>query len=253
MRTLKKPLVFSCAMLPVTVCAVILTVFYQFQLYPSNIIDEAVNQLGSRAVLIALTTAQGSLLITICCFCGYILADKTGLWRPFYIEREPLLITLAAGISAGLVFSLDYWTFGLYEPLIQSSITDSGLSAAGIGAAILYGGIIEELLMRLFVMSLAAFVLWKLCCKEKSKEAIPDAVFIAANIISSLLFAAGHLPATAATFGTITPMLLARCFLLNGGFGLLFGRLYRKCGIWYAMAGHMLVHIVSKAVWLIMI
>ncbi|MEE0181126.1 MAG: CPBP family glutamic-type intramembrane protease [Anaerovoracaceae bacterium] len=127
------------------------------------------------------------------------------------------------------------------------------MSAAGFGAAVLYGGIVEKILMRLFLMSLISFILWKLFFRNTSKNKLPDKIFISANIISALLFAAGHLPATAAAFGALTPMLLARCFLLNGIFGLLFGRLYRRYGIWYAMAAHMLVHIVSKAVWLILI
>ena len=107
--------------------------------------------------------------------------------------------------------------------------------------------------MKLFLMSLIAFILWKLFFISTPKNKLPDIIFIAANIISTLLFAAGHLPATAAAFGALTPMLLARCFLLKGIFGLLFGRLYSRDGSWYAMAAHMLVHIVSKAVWLILI
>ena len=253
MRDLKKPLLFSAAMLPLIAAAVILTAFYQIQLYPSDIIADAVNQLGSKTMLIILTAVQGSLLVAVCCFFGYILADKTGLWIPLYIEKGKLFKTVALATSAGLVFSLDYWTFGACEPLIQSSITGAGLSAAGFGAAVLYGGIAEEILMRLFLMSLISFILWKIFCRNVPKEKIPDIVFISANIISALLFAAGHLPATVTAFGALTPMLLARCFLLNGGFGLLFGRLYRRYGIWYAMAGHIILHIVSKAVWLILI
>ena len=34
-----------------------------------------------------------------------------------------------------------------------------------------------------------------------------------------------------------------------GGFGLLFGWMYRKYGIQYAMLSHALLHIVSKTVW----
>ena len=241
MKKFKKPFLFSAAMLPLIVAAVILTAFYQIQLYPSDIIAGAVNQLGSKTALIILSSVQGSLLVAACCFFGYILADKTGLWIPLYIEKDKLLKALALSVSAGLVFSLDYWTFGAYEPLIQSSITGAGLSAAGFGAAVLYGGIAEEILMRLFLMSLIAFILWKLFFRNTSKNKLPDKIFISANIISALLFAAGHLPATAAAFGALTPMLLARCFLLSGIFGLLFGRLYRRYGIWYAMAAHMLV------------
>lgn len=241
MRNFKKPLLFSAAMLPVIIPAVVLTAFYQMQLYPADIIAGAINQLGSKTALIILSAVQGSLLVAVCCFFGYILADKTGLWIPLYIERDKLFKTIALATSAGLVFSLDYWTFGACELLIQSSITGAGLSAAGFGAAVLYGGIAEEILMRLFLMSLIAFILWKLFFRNTSKNKLPDKIFISANIISALLFAAGHLPATAAAFGALTPMLLARCFLLNGIFGLLFGRLYRRYGIWYAMAAHMLV------------
>ena len=155
MRNFKKPLLFSAAMLPVIIPAVILTAFYQIQLYPAD----AVNQLGSKAALIILSAVQGSLLVAVCCFFGYILADKTGLWIPLYIEKDKLLKALALSVSAGLVFSLDYWTFGAYELLIQSSITGAGLSAAGFGSAVLYGGIVEKILMRLFLMSLIAFIL----------------------------------------------------------------------------------------------
>lgn len=225
MKKFKKPFLFSAAMLPLIVAAVILTAFYQIQLYPSEIIAGAVNQLGSKTALIILSAVQGSLLVAVF---GYILADKTGLWIPLYIERDKLFKTIALATSAGLVFSLDYWTFGACEPLIQSSITGAGLSAAGFGAAVLYGGIVEKILMRLFLMSLIAFILWKLFFRNTSKNKLPDKIFISANIISALLFAAGHLPATAAAFGALTPMLLAICFLLNGIFGILFGRLYRR-------------------------
>ena len=50
-------------------------------------------------------------------------------------------------------------------------------------------------------------------------------------------------------FGELTAPVLVRCFLLNGGFGLLFGWLYRKYGIQYAMLSHALLHIISKLVW----
>ena len=90
MRNFKKPLLFSAAMLPVIIPAVVLTAFYQMQLYPADIIASAINQLGSKTALIILSAVQGSLLVAVCCFFGYILADKTGLWKPLYIERDKL-------------------------------------------------------------------------------------------------------------------------------------------------------------------
>ena len=114
-------------------------------------------------------------------------------------------------------------------------------------ASVLYGGIIEELMLRLFMMSLIALIVWKLFFRKQ--QTVPGKVLIISNIAAAMLFAAGHLPATSALLGGVTPLVLFRCFLLNGGFGLLFGRLYRKYGIQYAMLSHALLHIVSKLIW----
>ena len=118
-------------------------------------------------------------------------------------------------------------------------------------ASILYGGVTEEIMIRLFLMSGLALLGWKLFFR--SEEQVPIKVLVIANILSALVFAAGHLPVTAQTFGTLTPLLLLRCFLLNGTAGLLFGRFYRKYGIQYAILAHMLFHLVSRTIWLIAI
>ena len=82
---------------------------------------------------------------------------------------------------------------------------------------------------------------------------MPVKVLIAANIISALVFAAAHLPATVQLLGELTPLILLRCFLLNGAAGLLFGRFYRRYGIQYAILTHMVFHLVSRMIWLIAI
>ncbi len=46
---------------------------------------------------------------------------------------------------------------------------------------------------------------------------------------------------------------VVRCFVLNGGLGLVFGRIYRKYGIQYVMIGHAGAHIISKIIWLLLI
>ncbi len=73
------------------------------------------------------------------------------------------------------------------------------------------------------------------------------------NRTAAFFFALGHLPSTLVTFGELTPILLIRCFLFNGGFGLFLGWLYRKYGILYAMMGHFLLHLVSKILLLLFI
>ena len=104
-------------------------------------------------------------------------------------------------------------------------------------------------MLRLFVLSLLAWLIWKLFCRKQPE--CPVWAVILANIAAALLFAAGHLPATVMLFGTLTPLILLRCFLFNGGFALFLGRLYRKYGIIYAMLCHAGIHIVSKLILLI--
>lgn len=119
---------------------------------------------------------------------------------------------------------------------------------AYILGCVTYGAVIEEVMLRLFMMSLIALVLHLIF--ERGKETASVWVLVTANIISALLFAAGHLPATQILLG-LSPMILVRCFLLNGGIGLLFGWLYRKFGLRYAMLAHGGCHVVSKLIWIL--
>ena len=252
MAKFKKPLVFALCLLPIAIVAGIFVGFYQLDTYSAEILAQVIAELGSADLLIVISAAQTVGYALFCGFFGYILAEKIGLWRPIRFERTQLLLTLAVSLVGGVVFSLDHWTFGNLIDGIQEANAAS-LTVRGVAALVLYGGIIEEVMLRLFVMSLIVFVLWKVFFKKYEKETIPTGLFVIANLAAALLFAAGHLPATIMIFGKLTPLLLFRCFLLNGGFGLLFGWLYRKYGIVYAMTGHLLFHVVSKAIWLLFV
>lgn len=246
MKKLKKPLLFSLALVPVSVIAVIFTCLYQFDLYPPEVLAEAVAVFGSGAAVIALSTVQSVGLIFVLSFFGYILAEKTGLLRPFAIRKRPLTVIVILSLIGGILFALDPWVFGRAFPqIIEADL--AGMTLYGVLASILYGGIIEEIMLRLFCLSLISFLLGKLFCRRS--DSLPDWVYVTANLLSAMLFAAGHLPATAMMFGTLSPLILFRCFLLNGSFGLLFGYLYRRHGIQYSMLAHALLHSLSKLIW----
>ena len=250
MSRTKRALLFTLALLPVALVAGFFAARYTLKIVDPAMLNQAVEQIGSETALLAITVAQTVLYALVCGFFGCILADRIGLMRPFRFAKKPLLVTLAASLICGVVFSLDAWTFGRWIPEIGASYAATGTFDADTWmASILYGGIIEEVMMRLFFMSLIAFLVWKIFLKKR--ETVPTGVLIAANVAAALLFAAGHIPVTLQTFGALTPLLLLRCFLLNGAFGLLFGRLYRKYGIQYAMLSHLLLHIVSRMIWLI--
>ena len=252
MRNSKKALKFALTLIPIAVVAGIFIAIYQMETMPVEIMTDAIAEIGGKGILILITALQTVLYALFCGFFGYILAAKTGLWKPAKIEKKPLVTTFIISLVGGILFSLDYWVFGsLLEPV--KLYYAAPITAHAFIASVIYGGVIEEIMLRLFFMSLISMLLWKIFCRKKSKAEIPYWVFPVANIIAALVFAAGHLPATIALFGELTPLILLRCFLLNGSFGLIFGRLYRKYGIIYAMIAHAMFHVVSKVIWLIFI
>ena len=166
------------------------------------------------------------------------------------IEKKPLIYASIISIIGGIgIIVPDFVFFGKYSQIIMDSYASKPTIDYMI-AMVTYGGILEEVMLRLFMMSLIAYILYLLFERNKDK---PSAwIFVSANIISAILFALGHLPATFLIIG-ITPMIILRCFLLNGTFGLMFGWLYRKYGLRYAMIAHMGCHIISKLIWIIFI
>ena len=67
--------------------------------------------------------------------------------------------------------------------------------------------------------------------------ALPAGVFWVANILTALFFGVGHLP-TMAALAPLTTALVARTIILNGVAGLVFGVLYKRYGLEWAMASH---------------
>lgn len=246
MKKLKAPLLFALALIPIAAVAGYFVAVWQFETLDPALLADAVAQLGSMDMLVAVTAVQAVGYAVFCGFFGYLLADKLGLVRPFRLAKAPLTRTVLLSVIFGVLFSLDYWTFGA---VIDGIRIELPITANNWIASVLYGGIIEELMLRFFMMSLISLIVWKLFFRKQ--ERVPEKALIIANVAAALLFAAGHLPATYALLGELTPLVLFRCFLLNGGFGLLFGWLYRKYGIQYAMLSHAMLHIVSKLVWTI--
>ncbi len=252
MSRFKKALLFALALLPVAVIGGYFAAACSVASVDPALLEDAIHQVGSREAVILASTVQPVILAMLCAFFGYILSDMLGLMGPLRFVKAPLLRVVVISLLCGGILSLDAWTFARWIPALKDSYASAGsFDSATWLASILYGGVIEELMMRLFLMSLLAFWGWKLFCRRS--VTVPAGVLIGANVISALAFAAAHLPATAATFGELTPLLLLRCFLLNGAFGLLFGRFYRRYGIQYAMLAHALLHIVSRTVWLVFI
>lgn len=222
------------------------TSIYSVQSLSPEMLEEALAEIGSIDLLIVITTAQSLIYALIFGILGKILATKIGLWRKITFEKNGILEVIITSLAGGvLLIYLDIFLFNNYSDVIRASY-EVKPSIEYIIASLTYGAVVEEVMLRLFLMSLVSIIVQK----TKHKDEMDDKCLIIANVISAILFASGHLPATAMSIG-LTPIILCRCFLLNGGIGLLFGRLYRKYGIHYAMLAHGGVHIISKLILLI--
>ena len=247
----KKPLLFVLALVPIAIIGGYFTGVYSWTELTDDVKSQILAQTGNNLSLYyLLTTIQTLIYALIFGFFGYILSEKTGLMKALRFEKKPMMVTIGMTLFTGLVLCTDLFYFRNHIPQV-AAIYQGKPSFSYWMASVLYGGMIEEIMLRLFMMSLIAYIAWKFFFRREPIP--PTGVIIAANIIAALLFAAGHLPSTMQMFGEITPMILLRCFLLNGAGGLVFGYLYRKYGIQYSMMAHAGAHIVWKIIWIILL
>lgn len=104
-----------------------------------------------------------------------------------------------------------------------------------------YGGINEEVLSRLFIMSLLLWIFSKIGKKKEGKTTELTAWL--AIVITAIIFGLMHLPSTA-TLIPITPFIIARSIILNDVAGVIFGWLYWKKGLESAMISHFTADII---------
>lgn len=251
MKYIKENWKFFAFMILICIIGGYFTTIYTLQSFDQSLLEETIKQIGSKELFIAVSVAQISLYAVIFAGIGIILSNKIGLWKKFEINKKAIIGVIVISILGGLGLSVvDRYIFGSFiNPVLHSY--DNKPTFEYIVSAFTYGGVFEEILMRLFLMSLFSWIIAKIFYR-KEKE-IPTKVFAISNIITALLFAAVHIPATIKTFGYIDGLLLFRCFLMNGAFGIAFGWLYRKYGIGYSMLAHFGAHLISKVIWLLFI
>ncbi len=227
--------------------ASVIAAMYQITMLTDSMKQQIISQLGSINALIPVAAVQGVLFTFIATFIGLKLARKVNLKLNFKFDKKALILSILIGfVTAFIITVSDRFIFAKYLP---STIIKYVFSPTYLLSGILYGGIIEEVLLRLFIMSLFVLILWKLFAKAKDYLNIPNRVYIFAIILSAILFAAGHLPLTIQTLGTSAPILI-RCFILNGIGGIGFGYLYWKKGLSYSIYAHAITHIFMQVIFM---
>jgi len=197
------------------------------------------------AVLVG-QVVQGIVVIAICGRVGIWAARRTGFSMPIldavasraevpWVGRATLVAVVAGFAAGALDVLLDAFVFVPAKALALNG----GQPAAWKGfLASFYGGISEEVIFRLFLLSLVALGLRRLMLGPRAAERpLPSGIFWTANVMVALAFGLGHLPATAALV-PLTAALVARAIVLNGIPALLFGVLYLHEGLEMAILAH---------------
>jgi len=203
------------------------------------------------AVVIVVQVVQNAVLVAIAVGLGLLLATRIGLGAPLLEARlageavgQRLRALLAPSVLAGAAAGVAIVVLDLlvFAPGMPAAIATEGHPPAWQGfLASFYGGITEELFMRLFLMSLLAWLLGLVWREAPGRPAA--GAFWVANLGAAILFGLGHLPATA-TLVSLTGVVILRAIVLNGIGGVVFGYLYWKRGLEAAMLAHFSADIV---------
>lgn len=160
------------------------------------------------------------------------LEGATAPWRQMGVA---VLVGFLGGLALAAIDG------GLLMPLLPEPIEEiqSVGGVVALGASV-YGAVVEEVLLRLFLLTGVAWLLSYILSRDRAVGV--------ALVAAALLFGVGHLP-TAAALWPLTPVVVARILGLNMLFGLLFGGIYVRLGLATAMAAHFGADLGLHVVW----
>ncbi|MCA0972177.1 CPBP family intramembrane metalloprotease [Halobacillus litoralis] len=196
------------------------------------------------SVLVIALTIQTGVLTFLLSLAGWSLVKRTelSLWK-----KSGWKAALISGIVVGLILQgSDRLLFTALIPELEGLSSSFSFQALLMG--LFYGGVVEEVMMRFFLMSLIIFILTKI----RKRKDLSDGAYWVAISITALLFAVGHFPANIMLFGELSPVVTIRALLLNGIGGIVYGYLFWRYGLVFSIAAHMMTHVTMQFVMLIL-
>lgn len=202
----------------------------------------------SDTALALLALVQPTVLLLVAVAIGVALGHRVGL-RSILVSRLrgeappdlraglPVALGLAVLVGTAIVV-LDIAFKAATDPgALRAAGGAPGLEPAARMAALLYGGITEELLLRFGLLTL---LLWM--GRRLLPRAAPHAVASGGIGLTALLFGVGHLPKL---FAITTPStaLVIHIVILNALAGLAYGWLAWRHSLEHAMISHMATHV----------
>jgi len=200
-----------------------------------------------------LSLVQPAVILSVAVLVGVVLASKVGLSSPVAEAAasggdsvsafKPQIIPgIVGGLAGGVSLVLIATALKPFlSPEVLARLGEYG-KILPLPTRLLYGGIIEELLLRWGLMTLLVWAAWRLF--QKGQDRPKSAYFVGAILISSVVFAIAHLPVAFMLFPEMTLALTMFVIVGNSAFGLIAGYLYWKKGLESAMIAHALTHIV---------
>jgi len=195
-----------------------------------------------------LSLIQPTLLVLGCAALGAWLAPKVGLnspavraWadsRPVWPELKPqVTAAVVGGLIVGALLILFWQVIGSLQGADRLKQLQMPLLTK-----ILYGGIVEELLVRWGLMSFLVWMAWRI---SGSVTRVPRSCFWVGTAVAAAFFSAGHLPVLYLLVPDPPNSMVALVLVGNAVPGLLFGWLYWRRGLEAAMIAHGLAHVFS--------
>lgn len=209
--------------------------------------------------VLVINTLVNSLLIVSLGGIGLVLANRIGLGLPFiegWARRVPVLyrfrtiIAIAWVAAVAFVLTILFLQKIVFGPPMNAMFEELGISIpAEAYAPPLYGlltafsaGITEEVLFRLFGLSLLAWLGGLLFHDAEGRPKL--AVLWSANFLIALAFGAAHLQTAASIGWPMNTLVVTRTIVLNSLGGLVFGWLFWTLGLESAMLAHFLTDVI---------
>jgi membrane protease YdiL (CAAX protease family) len=210
----------------------------------------ASSEIEISVILLLLTGVQNLILFSAAVFFGLFFSKRIGMGMPILQNtlegkkqtkklKQIIAPSICFGVLAGILIILLSIPFNKLIP--ELNLFKVSVSVWKAFLASFYGGIAEEVLLRLFLVSFLVWITFKI---KKTNDKQPTDFGIWASIIAaSVIFGLGHLPATA-QITSLTGVVVIRAVVLNSIGGVIFGRLYWKKGLESAMIAHFSADIV---------
>ena len=221
-------------------------------------LEQNSNEIKITPVILLIAAVQNLIMFAVVIFLGLLLSKRIGMGLPILegvLEgknqtkelRSILLPSFSLGIIAGTFMFLIAIPFNKFIPEIlhlETLVTTWKALLASF-----YGGIAEEVLLRLFLVSLFVWIIFKI---KKDKDGRPTVFGIWLSIIlAAIFFGLSHLPGTA-QITKLTGIIIIRAIVGNGVGGIIFGWLYWKKGLESAIIAHfsadIVLHIITPFV-----